>query len=317
MVYLTAYVNSDIMCAKLIFYKWEGQMFRHEIPRKLNATLERLTGCAFGEQYISTDKNEFVASYIPPEGLLPGHPVIISHYLGVRMVFIPHEDWNALIKRKTTVEDYVNNSIWNYGYYWGFDGLQNGGVFWQPLEEGNPGINDRKKIKRYLTILRCRAFEKHRNESPMMIWCSDCYLEKCPMSVVARKRVGVTWDDEIQERNVRHEFYAALAVRIQKRFNLEACMLGFNKTLDSEPKNIYLLPGFTKNTVKIFISQAMFVDMMYHPEKYDIEKLLKKCKLVACVDRYDNAEKEFVIDKTKEITEKTGIAELNEFWGRK
>ena len=61
----------------------------------------------------------------------------------------------------------------------------------------------------------------------------------------------------------------------------------------------------------------MFVDMMYHPEKYDIEKLLKKCKLVACVDRYDNAEKEFVIDKTKEITEKTGIAELNEFWGRK
>ncbi len=291
-------------------------MYTRELARSLNAMVELHTGCKIGEQYITTDRFEFSSNYIPVGSLQPGKPVIISHYVGIRMIFIPHTDWDALNQRAITVEDYVNNSVWNYGYYWGINALHYGGVYWQPLENGKTGINDREKVRRYLTILRCRAHEKYRNESPMMIWCSDCYLEKCPMSVIHRKKLDASWEDEVKERNVRHELYEAVAYMLKERFDLEVCGFGVSKQFDNYPNNVYLHAGFSKGTVKLFISQAMFIDMMYRPEKYDVEKMLKNGKLLAYVDRYEKVIKDFVVTRTMTITAKTNISDLNEFWGK-
>lgn len=290
-------------------------MYTRELARRLNAELERLTGCKIGEQYISTDKYNFSTNYIPVESLQRGRPIIIVHYIGVRMVFIPHEDWNSLCKRKVTVEEYVSTSIWNYGYYWGSNRLETGGIYWQPLEGGEPGINDREKIKRYFTMLKCRAYEEHRKESPMMIWCSDCYLEKCPMSVVKRKKENVTEEEEIQERNVRQEVFEAYKKMLKERFDLDACSLGIKKEFNGATQTIYVLQGYHRGMVKLFISEEMFIDMMYRPEKYDIDKMLKRYKLVACIETYNQSVRDFVTVRAMTVTSQMERADLDKFWG--
>lgn len=289
-------------------------MYRKRIIKALNDRVEELTGCKIGESYIQTDRSG-AANYIPAHSLERGYPVIITHLYGIRLMFIPHEDWDALMLREITPHEYVDTAIWNYGYYWGFNTLEDGGVYWQPLEDGEPGIHDKEKVYRYLTILKCRAYEKKHKESPMMIWCSECHLKKCPMSVLKRKKLNTSWDDEVQEHHVRQELYEFLKEMIKKRFGLEVYSLGINWRLNETPKTIYLSAGYKPGTVKVSIGEKLFTDMMYHPKKYNIKKWMEKAKLVACVEEYSEERRNFLPCCTMVITSHTTREDLNEFWG--
>lgn len=285
-----------------------------EIAKTLSRILEERTGCKFGPEYIRTDASGLSANYIPVRGLHYRRPLIIMHYMGIRLVFLPYMDWNDIVKGEITVQDYVDKAVWNYGYYWGFNTLQSGGVHWQPLEDGKPGINDKEKVKRYLTILRCRAHEQYKNEQPMLVWCSDCHLQKCPMSVIPRKKDGASWCDEVHERHVRKEYYEAIGQMLKERFGLEVCALDMSKEFDDSRRNIYLFKGYEEGTVKIFVSEALILNMMYYSEKFDIEKLLGKVILIAGIKKYDKTVKDFVLDKEMIITGETTVEEIISFW---
>lgn len=285
-----------------------------EIARTLCEILKERTGCDFSPEYIQTDDSRHCANYIVTRALHRNCPVIMMHYMGIRLVFIPYEDWHLIAKGEVTIHEYVDKAVWNYGYYWGFDTLQSGGICWQPLEDGKPGINDKEKIRRYLTILKCRAYEHYRNEQPMLVWCSDCYLQKCPMSVLPRKREGASWEDEPEERHVRKEFYEAISERLKKRFEFEVRSFGMSKELNPSKRTVYLFKGFVPGTVKVLVSEAVIVDMMYHPEKYDIQKMIQRVIWIAAVQRYDKLSREFVIDKQVRITRQTKLDEIIEFW---
>lgn len=287
-----------------------------EIARILCDILKERTGCDFALEYILTDDSRRCENYIPTRALQRNHPVIIMHYMGIRLVFIPYKDWQRIEKGEIAVKEYVDKAIWNYGYYWGFDTLQSGGIFWQPLEEGNPGINDKEKVRRYLTILRCRAYKQYRNDVPMLVWCSDCYLSKCPMSVIPRKRKCANWRDEVSERNARKEFYDEITKRIKKRLDLEVVSFGMSKEFNATPGTIYLFKSFREGTVKVFTSEGELVDMMYHPEKYDIHEMVQNLIWLAGTQRYDKEQKEFVLDETFEIKRQTKVDEIIDFWNK-
>jgi hypothetical protein len=136
------------------------------------------------------------------------------------------------------------------------------------------------------------------------------------MSVLKRKKLNTSWDDEVQERHVRMELYEFLKEELKERFGLEVYSMGINRRLNETPKTIYLSSGYKPGTVKVSIAEKLFVDMMYHPEKYDIEKWMKKSKLVACVEEYSQERRNFLPCCTMEITQQTNRDDLNEFWGR-
>ena len=288
-----------------------------EIARTLCEILRERTKCDFSPEYVLTDDSGRCANYMVNRALHRNKPVIMMHYMGIRLVFIPYKDWQLLVKGEIAIHEYVDNAVWNYGYYWGFNTMQSGGIHWQPLEDGKPGINDKEKVRRYLTILRCRAYEQYRNNQPMLVWCSDCYLQKCPMSVIPRKKEGASWEDEPKERHVRKEFYEALSELIRNRFGLEVRSLGVSKEFDDSEWSIYLFKGVAEGTVKVFVSEATIVDMMYHPEKYDIEEVMEKITLVAATQLYDNKLRDFVLDKQVQITCQTKVDEIIEFWKEK
>ena len=285
-----------------------------EIAKVLCEILKERTGCDFLPEYILTDDSKRCENYIPTRALHRNYPVILMHYMGIRLVFIPYKDWHSLEKGEMPIDEYVNKAVWNYGYYWGFDTLHLGGIFWQPLEEGKAGINDKEKVKRYLTILRCRAYEQYRNNVPALVWCSECYLSKCPMSVIPRKKQGASWYKEPKENNARKEFCDAISQRIKKRFGLEVVSFTMSKEFNAYPGTIYLFKSFREGTVKVFVSEAEIVDMMYHPEKYDVQKMVQKLIWLAGTQRYDRERKEFVLDGIFEITRQTKVEEVIDFW---
>ena len=289
-------------------------MYIRLIARKLNLILEQRTGCKIGEQFITTDRCHCDTAYIPQESLKPGHPLILSHYMGVRLVFIPYQDWELLTKWKVSPEKYVDNSVWNYGYYWGKNAFQTGGVFWQPLENGKPGIKNREKIKKYLTMLMCRGYEVSSQEAPHLVWCSDCHLQKCPHSVVRRKKCELSADDEVVERNVHKELYDKLSAKLKGSFDLEVASYGISKEFNGIQHVVYVFKGYKPRTVKILTSESLFVDMMYNAGNYDMDAFLESCAVVACVNSYNQNAGQFILAKTMAITDETSKAEVDNFF---
>jgi hypothetical protein len=88
---------------------------------------------------------------------------------------------------------------------------------------------------------------------------------------------------------------------------LELCALVTSKVLNSTPKKIYLFAGYKPKTVKVFIAESLFTDMMYFPEKYDVCEMLEDFNLVACEQEYNEEARDFLPGRTMKITKKTEI----------
>ena len=138
-----------------------------------------------------------------------------------------------------------------------------GGCFWQPLEN-LPGINDTCKINRYLTILQCRTARRisgcmQKNE------CLKCSIEHCPFSLESSKKLGASWEKEIQEHDYRMDLFKAISERVKNEMNLELQELlshGENKAL--------LIPNLNKKEgCTLYLPVDILNDILYHPGKRD------------------------------------------------
>lgn len=290
-------------------------MSSFSVLETLNQELERLTGCEIGVKYIQSDKKGWL-KYIPPGSLYRGMPLILSHYVGALFVVLPHQDYHDLIRGKVSVAKYIDESVWNYGYFLGAANLKTG-IYWQTLENGNPGIRDTAKVKRFLTIMQCRTAQKHLGEEAFdKKRCLGCDEYYCPASPMDQKRLSVTWEEEFPElaKPKRLEFYEAISKLVKERFGMKVCALQIDKSLDKSRENIYLVTGFLKNTVKVILSQELFMDMLYFPENFDVPNMIQTYGLFAATQRPDSKTKKIFCDITMKIKRTTTSDDLKKFW---
>ena len=103
------------------------------IIQELSKQVSPLIGHNIGLDHIHTDEAGWY-SYIPAKSLQANHPLVLNHYRGPLFMVIPFEDWEVLEKGTVSVQEYVESSIWSFGYYWGGGSILTG-VYWQPLEK--------------------------------------------------------------------------------------------------------------------------------------------------------------------------------------
>lgn len=280
-------------------------MRKEEVVEKLNSVLSNLIGCHIGTDHIHTDEQGWFY-YIPKESLQENHPLILNHYRGPLFVVIPVKDMERLKEEVIAVNDYVNNSVWNFGYFWGGGSLLDG-IKWQPLEE--KGIHDTQKIARYLRILLCRTSTHSSGYVPDEKHCSSCLIQRCPYSRYKFKYAGSSWRNEVTERDDRIALYSAIKERVEKRFgfNVNSCMV------NSLTETVCIFPHHYKDTVEVYLPQALLIDMMYNPGKYDTEKVAEELKMEIGVPWHYEGEK-FVEAQRYEITEVTTTESFYEIW---
>ena len=271
------------------------------ITEKMSEVVSSKIGLTIGPDHVHTDENGWVY-YIPAKSLHEWHPLVMKHYRGPFFIVIPHKDWNLLEQQIVSVEDYVENSTWSFGYYWG-GGSVLGGVQWMPFEE--KGIHEREKINRYLTILSCRTSRRFSGYLADEQKCAQCSVKNCPFS---RFHQNASWDNEVKELDDRILLFKAVKERIQNRFGLEATLC-----LNQENNSIWIFPSYKKGTVTIRLPEATLIDMLYNPGKYDTDEVANSLKLEAGISwQYVNGE--FIPPKRVDIPEGADAKFLYDCW---
>ena len=247
----------------------QNQKIASELAMKLNERigLNQNSNIVIMENQIHTDE-EGVFYYIPGKSLLWNHPLIMAHYRGYLFVVLPEHDSVQLMTGAITVEKYIDEAIWSYGFFWG-GGTMLGGAHWQPLEDGKPGISNTEMIKRYLTILMCRTYQRSSGFVPDENFCANCHVECCPQSK-HQKNIGSSWNREVKEVYDVITLAHILQRRIEEIYGLK--MIGCFPHNFSQ-SNIILTRGYKKGTVDVYIPEDLLVDMRYHPGKYNLQQL--------------------------------------------
>ncbi len=255
------------------------------LKQQFSKIVSVLIGHHIYEEYIHTDEVGWYY-YIPKLGLKKNHPLIMNHYRGHLFMVIPTADWQDLLNDKVSVGDYINNSQWSYGWYWGGGSLLHGS-FWQPLEKR--GIHETLRIARYFEILGCRTHNRASGYTPDEERCKDCWVEHCPFSPFNKEDEKASWENEIQEKDARKELFKLVEERISQQFGFkaEAC------SPHGEKEGIWLFPGSLKDTVTVYLPQDSLVDLLYEPEKYDLSKLVDEWTVSVCVPSHYDGEKFF------------------------
>lgn len=286
------------------------------VRAQLLATVSRLTGCKIDDVNDPTEKRQRLSEhYIPVQSLMNQHPIIITTLGGERIIFLALEDWKAMENKEISANEYVATSIWHYGYYWGDGSQYEGGVHWQTLEGGKPGINDKEKVEMYLTSMRCRAHIRNSGGTIQALTCAACELKKCPISVIAEKKAELEVFDG--ENRARARLFETLEIHLNKLLGVEICNLKLTSTLDSVAERIYLSKGFIPKTVEVMVATTLYMDMMYFPENAEIEASVSNYKFFAVklpdglVENLDllGDENSFL-----EITNQVSLKELQAFW---
>lgn len=275
------------------------------MKNELNSIVSALIGHNIGVNHIHTDKDGW-HYYIPAKSLQANHPLILNHYRGTLFMVIPLADWTKLENGDITVQDYVDNSVWSYGYYWG-GGSMLRGVQWQPFEE--KGIHDKKTISRYLTILKCRTNQTSLGYKPSEEKCMSCLIEHCPFSKCKAKCEKASWDNEIKEYDDRVLLFEAVKERIQKRFGLEAVNC-YNQDEDT----ICIFPSYSKDTVNVYLPKKILIDMMYNPGKYNIEETVDSMELQIGIPFHSTTNHEIVPSKRYPVAVDADVQMCYDLW---
>lgn len=289
-------------------------MHKQSNLENLNEVLERSIGCKIGIKYIQNDKKGML-KYVPAGSLYRRKPLILSHFVGKLMVILPARDYLELIRGKIAPQKYVDEAIWHYGYFWGGANIKNG-VFWETLEGGKPGIHDTKKVQRYLTMMQCRTAQHHLGmEAFDKAQCANCTQKACPMSPILAKNAGASLENEFGDHKMRRaEFYDAVVAFVKERFDFKVSGFFIDEKIPMSIKELYFVPGFSKKSTRVVVSQEMYVDMMYNPEKYDVEEILRTYGLIAATQLYDQKTDKISLGRTMRITPDTTTTQVNKFW---
>lgn len=167
-----------------------------------------------------------------------GFPMLLRHYRGVYCLDIHPRDFKKLEMGEITPQEYINSAKFLVGYYWG-GGSVFYGAYYQPLDI----VNKKEEVQRYLQILNCRGNRRSSGHTPDFEECTNCSVEKCPMSNFKNG----AWDKEIQEVDYRKDFYKALVIRM----NYQSYKIARMYTGNEVPENsIYLMPLVNDSSIE-------------------------------------------------------------------
>lgn len=262
----------------------EKATYKQELSKQITA----LIGYHLGEDHIHNIHADGSGWHYYIQSLKPGYPVLAMHYRGPLMLALPYDDYCKLEAGEITAEQYIQESHWNYGYYWGGGGLLSG-AYWQPLEK-ETGIHDTERISRYLHILSCRTDLISSGYRPTEEQCQKCKLDatNCPFSPL--NETGAWEKEEVQERDDRQKLFKAVIQRVEAELGFKTghvmshgrgscsnCNCSF-KTSDAMScgcggDEILLFPGYEPNTVQVYLHKDTLNDLLYHPGALDSKEL--------------------------------------------
>lgn len=249
--------------------------------------------------------------YIPQAE--PGHPLFLHHYRGPYFIDIHPDDYEKLSSGKVSTEEYINNAYWAFGYYWGGGNMISGGYF-TPLEN-TPGLNNREKIYRFMTIIACEGNNRASGYTPTFERCSKCSIEKCPFSI--HKGNYGNYSHEIPRPDGRKDFVKIVAKRLRSNYGYKLEYVIF--CLDVIPENDFmLLPNYTERSFILYISDQLVKKLLYHVHStQELEQVVgnmnmyvgtsyvhDKKRLITSKEDFNTALEEFDIIKEWEKWEK-------------
>lgn len=217
--------------------------------------VSELAGYSVREEDIHSDKVGW-HYYIPAKSMQEGRPLFLIHYRGPAFIVIPYKEFEALENGDINPEDYIENSRWCFGYYWG-GGSMIGGSFWQPLESGK-GIHDTAKISRYLNILSCRTRKRIAGATPTAEQCKNCFAQGCPIQIM-----GV-FASEIPEVDYRVKLFKALSERAEKKLGVKLKGL----VCSDLPEHTVIITPDYKGTCCVTIPKKLNVELLNNPDKF-------------------------------------------------
>lgn len=190
--------------------------------------------------------------------LRPGWPLLLIHYRGPLMAVIPAEDYRKLQSGHLSVDQYIVDSRFSYGYFRGGGDILNG-VYWQPFELST-GIHFPDLIGRYLRIMNCRMCRSVSGHRPEEFECQACPLEQssCPFSPF--NETG-TWEREIQEKDRRAEMLSVIRERILTEMGFHVVEFMPHDFVDKFELQIF--PSFQPNTVGIRVHTELLNELLY------------------------------------------------------
>ena len=210
--------------------------------------------------------------YIPETD--PGKPLLLHHYRGPYFIEINYYDWEKLITGVITPLEYVNTSYWYYGYYWGGGSSLTGGYF-TPLED-TEGINDKEKVYRFMSILKCRGNFISSGVTPTEEDCKNCDVPNCPYSKVGDMpyplRVSVLDDN-------RFSFFKALYRHIENTYGYQ--IHGMSCSEKVLPNEIVLYRNYNERTFEAYVSDRTIKGLLYNKfeKKFSWDTIVKTFNL--------------------------------------
>lgn len=236
-------------------------MMNKDVLQELSTKISRLIDYHLGADHIHYIQEDGSGYYYYIQNLKPGYPVLAMHYRGTLMLVLPFRDAHQLSTREVSVDDYIKNSHFNYGYYWGGGSMISGG-YWQPLED-KTGIHNRGRICRYLHILYCRTSKVSCGYDPREERCRKCPLDatKCPFSPL--NQTG-TWENEVQETDRRLELFQAINSRLEAELGFS---ISSRISHNGDRNDLILIPGLEPDTVIAHVNRDLLNDLLYHPDE--------------------------------------------------
>lgn len=247
---------------------------KEAINRKWNEIFSDIISDLIGHKIVAEnilDDSEGWYYYISNNSLQERHPLIMCHYCGMLFIVIPSKEYEELQCGVISPEEYINKVHWSFGWYWG-GGSMVGGSFWQPLEESS-GIHDTEKIRRYLSILKCRTNRRSSGYMPREEDCSQCKVEYCPFSNYGFKKDGASWDNEVQEHDCRRDIFKAVTERAKKELQIE-----LHGLMSHNGETALLLPNSYEKSATLYLPVKLLNELLYHPVERDWEKIASEIK---------------------------------------
>lgn len=251
--------------------------------------ISRQTGFPLRAEMIFSDEKDW-DFYITKNSLQEKSPLLLMNYMGELMAVIPANDYKKLDNKEIWPYEYIPKVRWYFGQY--LDNLHvPTDVFWQPIEK-RVGINDKKKISRYLHMLKCRINYYRTAQMPSDDMCNSCEIQNCPFSKVDSKNVGSDWNKEVQERDYRLELIEEMKLRIKEELGLEVTKVtyhtGNRALLIMDPEYCQT----TRDHVELHMPIGMLNFLMYNPVYRNWKQYAKSFVFEIGVA---NKEKRFVI----------------------
>lgn len=240
----------------------ENNVTVKEWMKDFSEIISRQTGFPLKAENIFSDEKDW-KFYITKNSLNDNLPLLLLNCMGEMMAVIPEQEYKKLDSGEIWPFEYIPKVRWYYGQY-----LENmewvSNVFWQPIEK-RPGINDKRKISRYLNILKCRIDFYRTTQMPSDGVCENCQIEKCPFSMLNSKKEDSDWKNEIDEHDYREDLFDAMKERVKEELKLEVVKCSYY----TGTRALLIMPTkyceTTKDHVELYLPIKMLNYLMYNP----------------------------------------------------